>query len=187
QKRLEHELQTDPPVQVTKGGVIKSGVSEELDRLRQIAYGGKDYLLEIQRRESEATGIPSLKITFNNVSGYSIEVTKAHKEKVQSTWLRKQTLVNAERYITEELKTYEEQILGAEDKIQILETDLYAQLLQHAAEYIQPVQKNARELARLDVLLNFAIIAEKYHYVRPKIDASFAIDIKGGRHPVIEQ
>lgn len=185
--RLERELQPEPPVQVAKGNVIAVGVDPELDRLRKIAYGGKDYLLEIQRREAEATGISSLKIAYNNVFGYYLEVTNAHKDKVPADWLRKQTLVNAERYITEELKTYEEQILGAEEKIHVLEAELYARLLSGAAEFIEPIQRNAREIARLDVLLNFAVLAEKNHYVRPEINAGYAIDIKGGRHPVIEQ
>jgi len=185
--RIAAQLNPEPPVLVSKGNVIAEGVNTDLDKLRKVAYGGKDYLLEIQKRESEATGIPSLKIAFNNVFGYYLEVTNAHKDKVPAGWIRKQTLVNAERYITEELKEYEEQILGAEEKIQALEADLYADLLTAVAEYIKPIQLNAQLLARLDVLLNFAVIAEKYHYVRPVIDGSGIIDIKGGRHPVIEQ
>lgn len=185
--QLENQLFPEPPVQVAKGGVIAEGVDAELDRLRQIAYGGKDYLLEIQRREADATGISSLKIAYNNVFGYYLEVTNAHKDKVPATWLRKQTLVNAERYITEELKTYEEQILGAEEKIQHLEAGLYAELLGSAAAFIEPIQRNAREIARLDVLLNFAGLAIKNRYVRPEMTNGYAIDIKGGRHPVIEQ
>lgn len=186
-ERLEHELQPDPPVLIAKGNVIADGVDAELDRLRKIAYGGKDYLLEIQRREALETGISSLKIAYNNVFGYYLEVTNAHKDKVPATWLRKQTLVNAERYITEELKTYEEQILGAEEKIQVLEGELYAALLAGTAQFIEPIQRNAREIARLDVLLNFAALADKNHYVRPAMDAGYGIDIKGGRHPVIEK
>lgn len=186
-QRIEAEMQTEPPVMVHKGNVIATGVNKELDKLRAVAFGGKDYLLAIQKREAEATGIPSLKIAFNNVFGYYLEVTNAHKDKVPSTWLRKQTLVNAERYITEELKEYEEQILGAEEKIQALETRLYAELLAALAAYIKPVQLNAQLLARLDVLVNFAVIAEKNYYVKPEINAGNAIDIKGGRHPVIEQ
>ncbi|SFB83118.1 DNA mismatch repair protein MutS [Parapedobacter composti] len=186
-ERIERELHPEPPVLVSKGNVIAVGVSEELDKLRKVAYGGKDYLLEIQKREAEATGIPSLKIAFNNVFGYYLEVTNAHKDKVPAEWIRKQTLVNAERYITEELKEYEEQILGAEEKIQVLETRLYAGLLAAAADYIKPIQLNAQLIARLDVLLNFAIVAEKNHYVKPDINEGTVIDIKGGRHPVIEQ
>lgn len=186
-QRIENEVQAEPPVLVHKGNVIADGVDEELDKLRKVAFGGKDYLLEIQKRESEATGIPSLKIAFNNVFGYYLEVTNAHKDKVPPEWLRKQTLVNAERYITEELKEYEEQILGAEEKIQTLENRLYAELLTAIAEYIKPVQLNAQLVARLDVLLNFAVIAEKFYYVRPAINSENVLDIKGGRHPVIEQ
>ena len=184
---IARTLKPEPPVQVAKGQVIAEGVDAELDRLRAIAFGGKGYLLEIQRREAEATGIPSLKIAFNNVFGYYLEVTNAHKDKVPEGWLRKQTLVNAERYITEELKTYEEQILGAEEKIQALEAQIYSKLLAETADFIQPIQQNAHELARLDVLLNFAELAVKNRYVRPKLDNSFELDIKGGRHPVIEQ
>lgn len=186
-KRIQEVLQEEPPVQIGKGQVIASGVDEELDRLRQIAYGGKDYLLEIQRREAEATGIPSLKIAFNNVFGYYLEVTNAHKDKVPNTWLRKQTLVNAERYITEELKTYEEQILGAEEKILALEARIYQELMAEVAQHILPIQENAVQLAQLDVLLNFAVIAQKNRYVRPQLDNGQIIDIKGGRHPVIEK
>lgn len=186
-KRIQTVLQEEPPVQIGKGQVIANGVDEELDRLRQIAYGGKDYLLEIQRREAEATGIPSLKIAFNNVFGYYLEVTNAHKDKVPSTWLRKQTLVNAERYITEELKTYEEQILGAEEKILALEAKIYQELMGEVAEHILPIQENAVQLAQLDVLINFAVIAQRNRYVRPQLDKGQIIDIKGGRHPVIEK
>lgn len=186
-ERIEAQLHEEPPVAVNKGNVIADGVNDELDKLRKIAYGGKDYLLAIQKREADATGIPSLKIAFNNVFGYYLEVTNAHKDKVPEGWVRKQTLVNAERYITEELKTYEEQILGAEEKIQALETRLYSELVTAVAEYIKPIQLNAQVVARLDVLLNFAVIAERNHYVRPTIDSGNAIDIKGGRHPVIEQ
>ncbi len=185
--RIGTQLHPEPPVAVNKGNVIATGVDAELDKLRKVAFGGKDYLLEIQKREAEATGIPSLKIAFNNVFGYYLEVTNAHKDKVPAEWLRKQTLVNAERYITAELKEYEEQILGAEEKIQALETRLYAELVAAAAEYIRPIQTNAQALARLDVLLNFAAIAEKNHYVKPDIGKGQVLDIKGGRHPVIEQ
>lgn len=186
-EKIEQQVQSEPPVAINKGSVIAEGVDPELDRLRKIAFGGKDYLLEIQKRESELTGIPSLKIAFNNVFGYYLEVTNTHKDKVPTEWIRKQTLVNAERYITEELKEYEEQILGAEEKIQALENRLYAELLVSIAEYIKPVQLNAQLLAKLDVLLNFAIVAEKNYYVKPEISESKILDIKGGRHPVIEK
>jgi DNA mismatch repair protein MutS len=187
QERLERELQPDPPVLVIKGGVIAEGIDPELDRLRKIAFGGKGYLLELQKREAEATGIPSLKIAFNNVFGYYLEVTHTHKDKVPSDWLRKQTLVNAERYITPELKEYEEQILGAEEKINALESRLFAELVFSLSEYIKPIQLNAHLVAQLDVLLNFANIAIKNQYVKPEINEGFVLDIKGGRHPVIEQ
>ena len=187
QERLERELQADPPVLVIKGGVIAEGINEELDRLRKIAFGGKGYLMEMQKREAEATGIPSLKIAFNNVFGYYLEVTHTHKEKVPADWLRKQTLVNAERYITPELKEYEEQILGAEEKIHSLESKLFAELVFSLNEFIKPIQLNAHLVAQLDVLLNFAHIAIKHQYVKPEINEGFVLDIKGGRHPVIEQ
>src|SRR5690606_16344007 len=157
--RIEKELKSEPPVLLIKGNVIADGVDAELDRLRKVAFGGKDYLLEIQKRESEITGIPSLKISFNNVFGYYLEVTNAHKDKVPADWVRKQTLVNAERYITNELKEYEEQILGAEDKIQVIENRLYNELLASLLDYIKPVQLNANLISQLDVLLNFATIA----------------------------
>ena len=185
--KIEREIQPEPPVMLVKGSVINTGVNDELDRLRKIAFGGKGYLLEIQKREAEQTGIPSLKVAFNNVFGYYLEVTHAHREKVPADWIRKQTLVNAERYITPELKEYEEQILGAEEKILTLETQLYNDLLYSLAEYIKPIQLNAQLIARLDVLLNFATISIKNYYVRPEINDSRIIDIKGGRHPVIEK
>jgi len=185
--KIEREIQPEPPVMLVKGSVINGGVNDELDRLRKIAFGGKGYLLEIQKREAEQTGIPSLKVAFNNVFGYYLEVTHAHREKVPADWIRKQTLVNAERYITPELKEYEEQILGAEEKILTLETQLYNDLLYSLAEYIKPIQLNAQLIARLDVLLNFATISIKNYYVRPEINDSRIIDIKGGRHPVIEK
>ncbi|SEM94495.1 DNA mismatch repair protein MutS [bacterium A37T11] len=185
-ERIENEINPEPPALLNKGNVIASGVDEELDKLRKVAFGGKDYLLEIQRREAEATGIPSLKISFNNVFGYYLEVTNAHKDKVPAVWIRKQTLVNAERYITEELKEYEEQILGAEEKIQVIESRLFSALLAELTAYIQPIQLNAQLVARLDVLLNFATVAKKNDYVQPIINDGHAIDIKGGRHPVIE-
>jgi len=186
-EKIEQQVQAEPPVAINKGSVIAEGVDPELDRLRKIAFGGKDYLLEIQKREAELTGIPSLKIAFNNVFGYYLEVTNTHKDKVPTTWIRKQTLVNAERYITEELKEYEEQILGAEEKIQALENRLYAGLLVAIAEYIKPIQLNAQLIAKLDVLLNFAVVAEKNYYVKPEVSESKILDIKGGRHPVIER
>jgi DNA mismatch repair protein MutS len=186
-ERIALQVQAEPPVAINKGSVIADGVDPELDRLRKIAFGGKDYLLEIQKREAELTGIPSLKIAFNNVFGYYLEVTNTHKDKVPTTWIRKQTLVNAERYITEELKEYEEQILGAEEKIQALENRLYAELLLAIAEYIKPIQLDAQLIAKLDVLLNFAVVAEKNYYVKPEISESKILDIKGGRHPVIER
>ncbi len=185
--KIEKTVQAEPPVALNKGNVIAEGVNEELDKLRKVAFGGKDYLLEIQRRESEATGIPSLKIAFNNVFGYYLEVTNTHKDKVPDAWIRKQTLVNAERYITEELKEYEDQILGAEEKIQVIENRIYAELLLAIAEYIKPIQLNAQLIAKLDVLLNFAVIAEKNYYIKPEISDSKTLDIKGGRHPVIEK
>ncbi|WP_132221369.1 DNA mismatch repair protein MutS [Albibacterium bauzanense] len=186
-EQIEAELQAEPPVLIAKGNVIANGVNEELDHLRKIAFGGKDFLLEIQKREALNTGIPSLKISFNNVFGYYLEVTNSHKDKVPETWQRKQTLVNAERYITAELKEYEEQILGAEEKIYVLESRIYAELLSSLLEYIKPVQLNAQLIAQLDVLLNFALIAKNNHYTRPEINIDTVIDIKGGRHPVIEK
>ncbi|WPV01077.1 DNA mismatch repair protein MutS [Mucilaginibacter sp. cycad4] len=186
-EKIERELNPEPPVMLAKGSVMNEGINEELDRLRKIAFGGKGYLLEIQKREAELTGIPSLKVSFNNVFGYYLEVTHAHRDKVPTEWIRKQTLVNAERYITPELKEYEEQILGAEEKIFALETQLYNDLLYSLAEYIKPIQLNAQLIARLDVLLNFATISIKNYYVKPEINESKVLDIKGGRHPVIEK
>ena len=185
--RIDREIQPDPPSLVNKGGVIAKGVNEELDELRSIAYSGKDYLLQVQQRESEKTGIPSLKIAFNNVFGYYIEVRNAHKDKVPADWIRKQTLVNAERYITEELKEYEEKILGAEEKILSLESRLFNELMLCLTEYIPPIQCNANLIGRLDCLLSFAKAAESNKYIRPLVDESDVIDIKGGRHPVIEK
>lgn len=185
--KIETTVQVEPPVALNKGNVIADGVDDKLDKLRKISFGGKGFLLEIQKREAEATGIPSLKIAFNNVFGYYLEVTNTHKDKVPSSWIRKQTLVNAERYITEELKEYEEQILGAEEKIQLIENRIYAELLLDIAAYIKPIQLNAQLIAKLDVFVNFAFIAEKNYYVRPLISEGKVLDIKGGRHPVIEQ
>ena len=185
--KIDKELNPEPPVMLVKGSVISDGINEELDRLRKIAFGGKGYLLEIQKREAELTGIPSLKVSFNNVFGYYLEVTHSHRDKVPADWIRKQTLVNAERYITPELKEYEEQILGAEEKILVLETQLYNDLLYSLTDYIKPIQLNAQLIARLDVLLNFAAISLKNYYTKPVMNDGYAIDIKGGRHPVIEK
>jgi DNA mismatch repair protein MutS len=185
-KQIEATLNPDPPAVLQKGNVITEGVSAELDDLRKIAHSGKDYLIGIQQREVQNTGIPSLKIGFNNVFGYYLEVTNTHKDKVPSTWHRKQTLTGSERYITEELKEYEEKILGAEDKISALEIRIFNELVLSIADYIEPVQINARLVARLDALLSLAYIAKKNNYSRPEINESFAIDIKNGRHPVIE-
>jgi DNA mismatch repair protein MutS len=185
--RIEKEIQPDPPVLLHKGNVINKGVNEELDKLRQIAYSGKDYLLQIQQREIEHTGIPSLKISFNNVFGYYIEVRNLHKDKVPAEWIRKQTLVNAERYITQELKEYEEQILGAEEKISALESSIYNDLVASLVDYIPTIQLNANLIARTDCLLSFAKTAQENKYVRPNILDSDILDIKNGRHPVIEK
>jgi DNA mismatch repair protein MutS len=185
--RIGRELNDDPPVAVNKGGVISIGFNAELDELREIQYSGKDYLARIQQRESQATGITSLKIGYNNVFGYFLEVTNAHKDKVPETWNRKQTLVNAERYITEELKDYEQKILGAEEKILLLETQLFNDLVVALADYVQPVQLNAGLTARLDVLNNFAELAIANKYVRPSLNDSTVLDIRNGRHPVIEK
>lgn len=185
--RIEKEINNDPPLLINKGGVIKSGVNAELDELRQIAYSGKDYLLQIQQRESELTEIPSLKIGYNNVFGYYIEVRNTHKDKVPQEWIRKQTLANAERYITQELKEYEEKILGAEDKILILETQLYMELVQALSEFIPAIQVNANQIARLDCLLSFANVARENNYIRPVIEDNDVLDIRQGRHPVIEK
>ena len=185
--KIQSQLQENAPHQVAKGGVIAEGVNAELDELRNISIHGKEKLLEIQQRESEATGIPSLKIGFNNVFGYYIEVTKAHKDKAPDTWIRKQTLVNGERYITPELKEYEDKILGAEDRILAIETELYNALLQEALAYIRPLQADARVLSATDVLLSFAETALTNRYVRPELNTSNVIDIREGRHPVIEK
>ena len=185
--RIDREIDNDPPLLINKGGVIKSGVSAELDELRQIAYSGKDYLLQIQQRESELTEIPSLKIGYNNVFGYYIEVRNTHKDKVPAEWIRKQTLANAERYITQELKEYEEKILGAEDKILVLETQLYAELVQSLSEFIPAIQINANRIARLDCLLSFATAARENNYIRPVIADDDVLEICQGRHPVIEK
>ena len=184
--RIAREIVNEPPQLVQKGGVIREGVSEELDELRRIAYSGKDYLLQIQDREARQTGINSLKIGYNNVFGYYLEVRNTYKDKVPQEWVRKQTLAQAERYITQELKEYEEKILGAEDKILSLEQQLFTDLVMAAQEYIPQIQQNANVIAHLDCLLSAAKTAEENHYVRPVIDSSAVIDIRQGRHPVIE-
>ena len=185
-ERISREVQNDPPQLIAKGGVICDGVSPELDELRRIAYSGKDYLLQIQEREAQQTGIASLKIGYNNVFGYYLEVRNTYKDKVPQEWVRKQTLAQAERYITQELKEYEEKILGAEDKILSLEAQLFNELVTAAQEFIPQVQQDANVIAHLDCLLSAAKTAEENHYVRPVIDSSNVIDIRQGRHPVIE-
>ena len=184
--RIEREIQNDPPQLVAKGGVIRDGVNNELDELRHIAYSGKDYLLQIQERESQETGIQSLKVGYNNVFGYYLEVRNTYKDKVPQEWVRKQTLAQAERYITQELKEYEEKILGAEDKILSLEQRLFNDLVMALQEFIPQIQINANVLAHLDCLLSAAKTAEENHYVRPMVSPSDTIDIRQGRHPVIE-
>jgi len=185
--RIARELTNDPPQLVQKGGVIRNGVSAELDELRQIAYSGKDYLLQIQEREARQTGIASLKIGYNNVFGYYLEVRNTYKDKVPQEWVRKQTLAQAERYITQELKEYEEKILGAEDKILALEQQLFAELVTAAQAFIPQVQQDAAAIAHLDCLLSAAKTAQENHYVRPVISSDDVLDIRQGRHPVIEQ
>ena len=184
--KIQNEIVADPPTAINKGKVISKGVSKELDDLREIAYSGKDYLAKIQQRESEKHGIPSLKISFNNVFGYYIEVRNTHKDKVPEEWIRKQTLVSAERYITEELKEYESKILGAEEKIQVLETKIFGELIFALSEYISAIQLNSNVIARMDCLLSFASCSTRYGYFRPEINETTTIDIKNGRHPVIE-
>ena len=186
-QKIQKEIKDDAPVLLNKGNVIADGVHSELDELRKIAFSGKGFLLQIQQREIERTGIPSLKVAFNNVFGYYLEVTHVHKDKVPSDWIRKQTLVNAERYITPELKSYEEKILGAEEKIQALETTLYNELLQQLLPNIQPAQKNAQLCAQLDCLLGFSILAKENNYNKPELNENYSINITEGRHPVIEK
>ena len=186
-ERLDRELNEEAPVNVLKGNVISKGIHTELDELREIAFNGKDYLLQIQMREVERTGITSLKVAFNNVFGYYLEVTHVHKDKVPQEWIRKQTLTTAERYITPELKTYEEKILGAEEKITAIEQRLFEQLVRDLAAYIEPIQVNAALLARLDVLCGFATLARENRYCRPRFNEGFALNITEGRHPVIEK
>lgn len=185
-ERIEHCIEPDPPQAVAKGGVIRSGVDAELDELRKIAYSGKDYLMQMQQREMERTGISSLKIGYNNVFGYYLEVRNTFKGNVPQDWVRKQTLAQAERYITQELKEYEEKILGAEEKILGLETRLFAEMVQHVQQFIRPLQQDAVQVAELDCLLSFAKTAVEHRYVRPVVDDSTVIDIRRGRHPVIE-
>jgi len=185
--KIDNELNNDPPVQLIKGNVIAAGISEELDELRKILYHGKDYLSDLQTRESERTGITSLKVSFNNVFGYYIEVRNTHKDKVPPEWIRKQTLVSAERYITEELKEYESKILGAEEKIIALETKLFTDLVLAILEYIPPIQLNSTLIAKLDCLQSFAVISVENNYTRPVLNDSRILDVKEGRHPVIER
>ena len=185
--RIANEIVPEPPLLLNKGGVVADGVNEHLDELRAIAYHGKDYLMQLQQRESERTGIPSLKISFNNVFGYYIEVRNTYKENVPAEWIRKQTLVNAERYITQELKEYEEKILGAEEKILALESNIFNNLVTDVAKYIPSIQVDASHLARLDVLLSFANVSRANKYIRPVVSEENVLDIKQGRHPVIER
>ena len=186
-EKIDREIQNNPPVLVNKGEIIRSGVNADLDELRRLAHSGKSYLLEIQQRESATTGIPSLKISYNNVFGYFIEVRNMHKDKVPETWIRKQTLVNAERYITQELKEYEEKILGAEEKILAIETRLFNELVISLTDYIAAIQLNSNLIAQLDCLLSFTRVSAENKYVRPEINDSDVIDIRQGRHPVIEK
>ena len=185
--KISQTLFDDAPVNINKGNAIATGVDQELDDLRAISSSGKQYLDQMLKRETESTGISSLKIAFNNVFGYYIEVRNTHKDKVPATWIRKQTLVNAERYITEELKEYETKILGAEEKIQKIEQDLFSQLLQNIIQFVQKVQENAQIIAKIDCLLSFSVLAIDNNYVRPKMDESTDLEIKNGRHPVIEK
>jgi DNA mismatch repair protein MutS len=186
-EKIDTVLKTDPPIAANKGEVINEGVDAELDELRKIAYSGKDYLLQLQQKEQQRTGITSLKISYNNVFGYYLEVTNAHKDKVPAEWIRKQTLTNAERYITEELKEYEEKILGAEGKIAAIEERLYTELITAVSEYVGQIQQNALVLARIDCLFAFAVLAEKYHYTKPVLNDGKKLILKDARHPVIEQ
>ena len=185
-ERIDHEITEDPPAKIEKGGVISYGINSELDELRSMAGSGKEYLMSLQQKESEATGIPSLRIGFNNIFGYYFEVYNTHKTKVPPEWIRKQTLTNAERYITPELKEYEDKILGAEERIITLEIELYNELIYTVTKYVQPIQYDAQIIAKIDCLLSFAEIAIKNNYCRPQINNDNIIDIKEGRHPVIE-
>ncbi len=185
-ERIKTEIQPEANNAINKGNIILPGINKDLDNLREIAYNGKDYLLKMQEREEERTGIPKIKIAFNNVFGYYIEVRNTHKEKVPSDWIRKQTLVGAERYITQELKEYEEKILGAESRIVEIEQEIYMALIQNVAKYIETIQLNAGIIAQIDCLLSFAIVSVANNYIRPEVNDSMALDIKNGRHPVIE-
>ena len=185
--KIEQTIASDAPMLLHKGGVIKQGIHPELDEYRRLAYSGKDYLLQIQQRESEATNIPSLKISYNNVFGYYIEVRNTHKDKVPSNWIRKQTLVSAERYITEELKEYEEKIVGAEEKIAQIEGQLFNELVVSLCDYISALQLNASLIAELDCLLSFANVSANNSYIPPVITETDVLSIKQGRHPVIEK
>lgn len=186
-EKIEKEINNDPPILINRGNILRSGIDADLDELRMLAHSGKEFLQRIQERESEATGIPSLKIHFNNVFGYYIEVRNAHKDKVPETWIRKQTLVNAERYITQELKEYEEKILGAEEKILAIETRLFGELVIALSEYITAIQLNSNLIAQLDCLLSFTKVSAENKYVRPEVVDNDVLDIKQGRHPVIEK
>ncbi len=186
-EKIDKELKDDAPMLIHQGGIIKEGVLAELDELRAIAFSGKDYLLQIQKREIERTGINSLKISYNKVFGYYLEVSNANKDKVPTDWIRKQTLVNAERYITEELKVYEEKILNAEDQLLVIEQRLFLELVHHVADYIAQIQQNAKTVAMVDCLLSFAVTAKVNKYNRPEISESKRLAIKAGRHPVIEK
>ncbi|MEN9523024.1 MAG: mismatch repair protein MutS, partial [Bacteroidota bacterium] len=185
--RIEKEIQPEPPALANRGGIIASGVHTELDELREISSSSKDYLLKIQQKAAEETGITTLKISFNNVFGYYLEVTNSHKNKVPASWIRKQTLTNAERYITEELKVFEEKILGAEEKINAIEQKLFEQIVKDLAEYVQPIQVNANVLAQIDCLISFATIASENNYTKPHLTDDGTLQIKDGRHPVIEK
>src|SRR5690606_23066705 len=184
--KIEQTIQAEPPVALNKGNVIADQVDPDLDKLRKVAFGGKDYLIEIQRRESEATGIPSLKIAFNNVFGYYLEVRNTHKDKVPTDWIRKQTLVNAERYITEELKEYEEQILGAEEKISKIEHELYRKVCDNVMVYIDSIQDNSKIISELDCGVGLSELAVSESYTRRVLNDSFEISLKEARHPIIE-
>ena len=186
-EKIKETLNEEAPVNVLKGNTIAPGFSSELDELRGLSQSGKDYLDSMLERESERTGIPSLKIASNNVFGYYIEVRNTHKDKVPEEWIRKQTLVSAERYITEELKEYEAKILGAEDRIQVIEQKLFSDLVVWMGQYIKSVQQNAHLIGQLDCLCGFAQLAKEHNYIYPTIDESFDLDIKNGRHPVIEK
>lgn len=185
--RIQHELKTDPPLVSNQGNLMADGVNEELDELRKIAYSGKDYLIQIKEREVRATGIASLKIAYNKVFGYYLEVSNVHKNKVPAEWIRKQTLVNAERYITEELKTYEEKILNAEERIHLIEHRMFSELVATAGQFTSPVQQDARVIGELDCLISFATVAKTNHYCRPEVNEKMQIEIQDGRHPVIEK